>query len=147
MTDPLILFIATNSASDISIARREPDGTLRRAEYANINWLDRLSRGNPALVSLDPHVDLTYLQNRLRSELGITAMFSGVLDLSNYIVGYFTAMKRYHGSDFSETIAGPQFDILELSEAVGVPVASYAPDKNSTNRLNWTMRLWERTKS
>lgn len=146
MTDPIVLFVATAGAQDISVARREPDGTLRRAEYANVNWLERLSRDDPAVVSLDPTVDLVYFHTRMIENLARTSTFSGVLDLSYHLSGYFTAMKRYHGSDFPSGIAGPYLDIFELSEAVGVPVQSYAPDKNSTNRLNWTMRLWERTR-
>jgi hypothetical protein len=146
MSDPVILFIATAGAQDISIARREPDGTLRRAEYANINWLDRLSRDNPAVVTLNPAADLHHFHTRMVENFARTNEFSGVLDLSYHVSGYFTALKRYYGSDWSGDIAGVGLDIRELSEAVGVPVQSYDPDKNSTNRLNWTLRLWERTK-
>lgn len=146
MTDQVTLFIATSGPQDISIARREPDGTLRRANYANINWLDRLSRDNPTVVTLNPTADLHHFHTRMIENFARTNEFSGVLDLSYHLSGYFTAMKRYHGSNWPIDIAGPCLDVRELSEAVGVPVQSYDPEKNSTNRLNWTMRLWERTK-
>jgi hypothetical protein len=147
VTDPLILFIATAGPQDISIARREPDGTLRRAEYANVNWLERLSRDKPSVVSLNPDTDLRLFDERMRENLARMTDFSSVLDLTGHVSGYFTAMKRYHGSDWSFDIAGTGTDVYTLSEALGIPVQSYAPDKNSTNRLNWTMRLWERTKN
>jgi hypothetical protein len=146
VTSPLILFVATAGAKDISIARREPDGTLRRAEYANINWLDRLSRDVDHVVSLNPDVDVTLFNQRMYAELGKTWLPPHRLDLESHVSGYFTAMKRYHGSDWSSDIGGVGYDINEMSEAIGVPVQSYDPAKNSTNRLNWTMRLWERTK-
>lgn len=146
MSEPTILFVATAGPKDISIARREPDGTLRRAEYANINWLERLSRDVNHMVSLNPGEDLRLFNLRLGYELAMSWLPHSTLDLSAHVSGYFTAMKRYHGSDWSADAGGVGFDIRALSEAVGVPVQSYDPDKNSTNRLNWTMRLWERTK-
>jgi hypothetical protein len=143
---PVILFVATSGPQDISIARREPDGTLRRAEYANINWLDRLSREVDHAVSLVPDIDFRHFNERMQHELGRVWIPAHQLDLESHVSGYFTAMRRYHGSDWSDGICGVGYDIRELSEAIGVPVQSYDPDKNSTNRLNWTMRLWERTK-
>lgn len=146
MSEPTLLFIATAGATDISIARREPDGTLRRAEYANINWLDRLSKDVQHVVSLQPDTDLYFFNQRMTHDLGREWQPRHHLNLSAHVSGYFTAMKRYHGSTWSADTGGVGFDIRALSEAIGVPVQSYNPDKNSTNRLNWTMRLWERTK-
>lgn len=145
MSLPVILFVATDGPQDISIARREPDGTLRRAEYANINWLDRLSGGVDHLVSLEPYDDLYHLNARLKHDLARTWEPRHVLNLTGHVSGYYTAMKRYHGSDRSLDIAGAQTELHELSESLGIPVQAYAPEKNSTNRLNWTIRLWERT--
>lgn len=144
MSLPTILFVATAGPQDISIARRESDGTLRRAEYANINWLDRLSKDVEHVVSLQPVHDLVHLNAHMNHMLGRVWDPRHRLDLCAHVSGYWTAMKRYHGSDWAG-IGGVGYDIRELSEAVGVPVQSYDPDKNSTNRLNWTMRLWERT--
>lgn len=146
VTGPVILFLATHGYQDVSLARREPDGTLRRAEYANINWIDRLSTDVDHLVALNPNVDLLLLNQRMEDMLGRQWWPPHRLDLSAHVSGYFAAMKRYHGSRWETDISGTGFDLVQLSEAVGVPVQSYDPDKNSTNRLNWTMRLWERTK-
>lgn len=145
MSEPTILFVATSGPKDISIARRESDGTLRRAEYANINWLDRLSRDVEHCVSLDPDTDLALFNTRMDHELGRLWTPRHFLNLEAHVSGYFTAMKRYHGSTWAGDVGGVGYDIRALSEAIGVPVQSYDPDKNSTNRLNWTMRLWERT--
>lgn len=141
-----ILFIATTHIQDISVARREDDGTIRRAEYANINWLDRLSRGVDVLVSLSPEEDLKFFNIRMNEMLGRAWFPADRVDLTYLCAGYFTALRRYHGSNYPLSIAQPAADIHELSEALGVPVANYRPEKNSMNRLNWTMRLWERTK-
>jgi hypothetical protein len=81
MSEPVILFVATAGPQDISVARREPDGTLRRAEYANINWLDRLSKEVDHLVSLRPEQDLVLFNQRLTHELGREWLPSHRLDL------------------------------------------------------------------
>ena len=145
MTEP-VLFLATNHVQDISIARREPDGTLRRAEYANINWLDRLSRGIVTVVSLNPETDLRFFNIRMNDELGKAWWPDNQIHLAYHCAGYFTALKRHHGSNYSLDIAQPKLDIEQISEALGVPVANYRPAVNSMNKLNWTLRLWERTK-
>lgn len=146
MTSP-ILFVATMSPSDMSVTRREPDGTLRRAEYANVNWIHRFTKDSPSLVSLRPTTDLEILNGTLNYNLGQTFSPAAVMDLTNYVAGYFRALKRYHGSNRAEEIADPPYNLPEISEAIGVPVDAYRPEQSSANRLSWTIRLWERTAS
>lgn len=142
--DSTILFVATMSPTDVSVCRREPDGTIRRAEYANINWIDRFTRDHPVMVSLLPETDLAILNGSLVSMLDRRYTPAAVMDLTNYVAGYFAALKQYHGSNRPETIARPPYDMLEISEAIGVPIDAYRPEKSSANRLQWTLRLWER---
>lgn len=97
------------------------------------------------MVSLRPNTDLEILNSILSYNLGQTYTPAATLDLSNYIAGFFKAMKHYHGSNRSDAIADPPFDLYEISESIGVPVDAYRPEKSSANRLSWTIRLWERT--
>lgn len=139
-----ILFVATLSPSDVSVTRREPDGTIRRAEYANVNWINRFTSDSPTMVSLRPNTDLEILNSILSYNLGHTYSPAAVMDLSNYVAGFFRAMKHYHGSNRPDEIADPPYDLTEISEAIGVPIDAYRPEKSSANRLSWTIRLWER---
>lgn len=143
--DKTILFTAAQSPTDVSVCRREPDGTLRRAEYANINWINRFTEDSPVLVSLTPVTDLEVINGSLMEFLAKSYTPAAVMDLTHYLAGFFSAMKRYHGSNRELDIAEPPYDLFELSESVGVPVDAYRPEKSSANRLQWTMRIWERT--
>lgn len=146
MTSPSpIVFVATLSPSDVSVTRREPDGTIRRAEYANVNWINRFTKDSPTMVSLRPHTDLEILNSILSYNLNVTYSPAAVMDLTNYVAGFFRAMKHYHGSNRPGEIADPPYDLYEISESIGVPVDAYRPEKSSSNRLSWTIRLWERT--
>jgi hypothetical protein len=143
--DEAIVFLATAGPQDISLARREPDGTIRRAEYANINWIDRLTNSVNVVVSLTPEIDLPLLNHHMNYNLARMWTPDHVVNLTWLMVGYFTAMRKYHGSNLMDThfeVGAQQLHVI--SGSLGVDPRNYEPDKSSTNKLNWTIRLWER---
>lgn len=142
---PLVIGEFTMDGS-VAVARREVDGTLRRAEAGQDMFLKRLTDDCDVLVSTYPELTLQMINARLQAFAGDDARWDPAhrIDLSSMATGYLAARKKFNGSEALPEVFGPPNDVDAVSRAIGLDPQPFEIYEVVNKRLSWAIVLYER---
>lgn len=134
------------SDGQVAVARREVDGTLRRAEANQDMFLKRLTDDCDVLVSTYPELTLSMVNARLYSFTEGEVQWDPVhrIDLSSMATGYLAARKKFNGSEAGPEVFGPPNDVDAVSRAIGLDPQPFEIYTVVNKRLSWAIQLYER---